>query len=320
MLKRICYVIPCYNEEDVIEETVKRVLKQLSELTEDSQISKESKILLVDDGSGDNTWKIIKNTADNDKRVCALKLSRNFGHQNALLAGLMWASKFCDGAISMDADLQDDINAARLMLDEYKKGNNIVFGVRSTRKKDKLFKRISAELFYKIMRFMGVNVIFNHADYRLMDKKAIEALAEYPERNLFLRGMVADLGFKSSVVYYERGERYAGKSKYPLRKMLSFAGDGITSFTIKPLKLASLLAVLSLLVSVVMLCYCIVQKIKGETVPGWSSLGASIWAVGGLELFMVGIIGEYIGKIYFETKKRPRYIVDETINVGEDEG
>lgn len=311
----IWYVIPCYNEEEVIDETAARVMALIDGLIKDEKIAENSGILFVDDGSSDSTWEKITSLCRGDNRIRAIKLSANRGHQNALLAGLMCAKKYADAAISMDADLQDDINASVRMIDEYYEGNEIVYGVRKSRKTDTVFKRGTAQFFYRFMNFLGTDIIYNHADYRLMGKKALNALAEYGEVNLFLRGIVPQLGFRHTTVEYERGERFAGKSKYPLKKMISFAVEGITSFSIRPIKIAGLFAAVSILISIIMLIFCIAEKIAGRTVPGWSSLGVSIWAVGGIQLFMTGVIGEYIGKIYFETKKRPRYIVDEEINI-----
>lgn len=311
----IWYVIPCYNEEEVIDETAARVMALIDGLIKDEKIAENSGILFVDDGSADSTWEKITSICRGNNRIRAIKLSANRGHQNALLAGLMYAKKYANAAISMDADLQDDINASVRMIDEYHEGNEIVYGVRKSRKTDTVFKRGTAQFFYRFMKFLGTDIIYNHADYRLMGKKALNALAEYGEVNLFLRGIVPQLGFRHTTVEYERGERFAGKSKYPLKKMISFAVEGITSFSIRPIKIAGLFAAVSILISIIMLIFCIAEKIVGRTVPGWSSLGVSIWAVGGIQLFMTGVIGEYIGKIYFETKKRPRYIVDEEINI-----
>lgn len=315
MSKVIWYVIPCYNEEEVILETVKRLKSLLDGLIEEEKISQMSKILFVDDGSTDSTWEKLSAYSQIDKRICAVKLSCNRGHQNALFAGLMIAKEYADAVISMDADLQDDIYASVEMIEKFTAGNEIVYGIRKSRDTDSWFKRVTAHVFYKFMKFLGTQVIYNHADYRLMGKKSLNALAEHKEVNLFLRGIVQSLGFKSDTVLYERKERYAGKSKYPFKKMLSFAVEGISSFSIKPIKIATLFATFSIIVSIIMLIYCVVEKIAGRTVPGWSSLGASIWAVGAIELFMIGIIGEYIGKLYFEVKQRPRYIIEETVNL-----
>lgn len=313
MNKTIWFVIPCYNEQEVIDETTKRLKIFLKELTDEKIISEKSRVLYVDDGSKDLTWDKIKSISNADNSFLGIKLSHNKGHQNALLAGLMYAKDKSDAVISMDADLQDDLFASKEMILKHYEGNEIVFGVRNSRKTDSVFKRTSAKLFYKIMNILGAEVVYNHADYRLMGQKALDALSEYKEVNLFLRGIVKELGFNSAIVYYERGKRFAGKSKYPLKKMLSFATEGVTSFSVKPIKFAVFLGTLSFLVSIAMLIYCIYQKIAGYTVPGWSSLGVSIWAVGGMQLFMIGVIGEYIGKIYLETKKRPRYVIEEIV-------
>lgn len=315
MSKTIYYVIPCFNEEEVINETAKRLLRIVYDLIKSGKIDENSKIVFVDDGSSDLTWKIITDLSEKDRHICGIRLSGNRGHQNALLAGLLTAKDYADAVISMDADLQDDIFASEKMIDCYLNGSEIVYGIRKSRDTDTVFKRITAQLFYRVMKFLGTNVKYNHADYRLMSKKALEALSEYREVNLFLRGIIPQLGFKTDVVEYERGKRFAGRSKYPLRKMLSFAVEGITSFSIRPIKIAGFFGTASILVSIFMLLYCVIEKLAGRTVPGWSSLGASIWAVGGIQLFMTGIIGEYIGKIYFETKQRPRYIIDETVNL-----
>lgn len=313
MNKTIWFVIPCYNEQEVIDETTKRLKIFLKELTDEKIISEKSRVLYVDDGSKDLTWDKIKSISNADNSFLGIKLSHNKGHQNALLAGLMYAKDKSDAVISMDADLQDDLFASKEMILKHYEGNEIVFGVRNSRKTDSVFKRTSAKLFYKIMNILGAEVVYNHADYRLMGQKALDALSEYKEVNLFLRGIVKELGFNSAIVYYERGKRFAGKSKYPLKKMLSFATEGVTSFSVKPIKFAVFLGTLSFLVSIAMLIYCIYQKIAGYTVPDWSSLGVSIWAVGGMQLFMIGVIGEYIGKIYLETKKRPRYVIEEIV-------
>jgi len=315
MMAVIWYVIPCYNEQEVIEETAERLVSLVSGMAASGKISEKSRILFVDDGSADMTWHKICKLSKKYPLICGLKLSANRGHQNALLAGLMTAKKYADAVISMDADLQDDINASGRMIECFYEGNEIVYGVRRSRKKDTAFKRITAQLFYRTLKLLGAEVVYNHADYRLMGKKALEALSEYGEVNLFLRGIVPQLGFQCCTVEYDRGERFAGESKYPFRKMMSFAVEGITSFSIRPIKIAGFFGFASILVSIVMLIYCVAEKIAGRTVPGWSSLGASIWAVGGIQLFIMGIIGEYIGKIYFETKQRPRYIIEAEINL-----
>ena len=307
-------VIPCYNEEEVLPITRKELDKKIDKLIKDKLVSKDSRIVLVNDGSIDNTWNIIEKMHNEDKKYIGIKLSRNRGHQNALLAGLMYAKDCCDISVSMDSDLQDDINVIDKMIKEYNKGNDIVYGVRSSRKKDCFFKRATAEFFYKLMRALGVEVIYNHADCRLMSRRALEGLAEYKEVNLFLRGIVPLVGFNHSIVYYERDKRAAGSSKYPFKKMLSFALDGITSFSIKPLTLITNLGLFITLISIIVLIYCLVVKIIGNTVSGWTFLACSIWLIGGIQMLCLGVIGEYIGKIYQETKARPRYIIEKIID------
>lgn len=307
-------VVPCYNEEEVLSETSKRLKVKLNQLIENKVISDKSKIAFVDDGSKDKTWSIIERLHNEDSLFSGIKLSRNKGHQNALLAGLMTVKNDADITISMDADLQDDINAIDEMLEKYKQGCEIVYGVRKARKKDTFFKKTSAEGFYKVMRLMGADIVFNHADYRLMSKRALEGLEGFKEVNLFLRGMVPLVGYKSDKVYYEREERFAGESKYPLKKMLSFAFEGITSLSTEPIKMITKLGIFIFLVSIIMLIYSVVRYFNGNTVSGWASLIVSIWAIGGLILFSIGIIGEYIGKVYLETKKRPRFIIETYLN------
>ena len=307
-------VIPCYNEEEVLPETSKRLKEKFDDLISKEKISDSSRIVFVDDGSKDKTWSIIEQLHTTDPCFQGIKLSRNKGHQNALLAGLMTVKNKCDAAISLDADLQDDINAIDLMIDEYNNGCEVVYGVRSSRKKDSFFKRTTAQGFYKFMRFMGVETVYNHADYRLMSNRALDALSEFPEVNLFLRGIVPLVGFKSASVTYERGERFAGKSKYPLKKMFSFAFEGITSMSVRPIRLICVLGLFLFFVSIGILIYSLVQHLIGNTVSGWTFLNMSIWALGGLQLLAIGIIGEYIGKIYLETKHRPKYIIDKYLD------
>ncbi len=306
-------VIPCYNEEEVLPETSRRLGGVMADYIGRGVISPNSRICFVNDGSADKTWDIIRSLHNENPLFAGLSLSRNRGHQNALLAGLMLAKEHADAAISLDADLQDDVGAIGGFIEAYLGGCDIVYGVRSSRRKDGFFKRTTAEGFYRLMRFMGVDIVFNHADYRLMSRRALEALSEYEEVNLFLRGIAPQIGFKTSVVEYERGERYAGESKYPLRKMLAFALEGITSFSVKPLRIATVLGCAAFLVSLAMLLYCIIQFFTGNTVSGWASLGVSIWALGGLQLLMTGIVGEYLGKVYMEAKRRPKYIIDSTL-------
>ena len=304
-------VVPCYNEEEVLPITSEKLYAKLRTLIDDGRISEESRILLVNDGSADKTWDII--TALHDSRPCfqGIKLSRNRGHQNALLAGLMTAAKYCDAAVSLDADLQDDIDAIDGMLEKYAEGCDIVYGVRSARDTDSFFKKTTAEGFYKLLRLMGAEITYNHADYRLMSKRALEALAEFDEVNLFLRGIIPMIGFRTDKVYYQRSERAAGESKYPLKKMLSFAAEGITSLTIKPIRMITSLGIGIFLISLIMLAVFLVKHFTGQTVAGWTSIVVSVWAIGGLQLLAIGIIGEYIGKTYLETKKRPHYIIEE---------
>lgn len=304
-------VIPCYNEEEVLPETAKRVSDKLKRLISAGLCNDSSRILFVDDGSRDKTWSIIEQLHFENPYVCGLKLSRNKGHQNALLAGLMAAKDICDCAISMDADLQDDIEVLDNFLKKFHEGCDVVYGVRKKRDKDTFFKKFTAESFYKLMNKMGVKVVFNHADYRLLSRRALEGLSEYSEVNLFLRGIVPLIGYKSACVYYDRSERFAGESKYPLKKMLSFALDGITSFSIKPLRIISSLGIIISILSIAGLLYALISKIIGNAVPGWTAIIASIWLLGGIQLLCLGVIGEYIGKIYSETKRRPKYFIDQ---------
>lgn len=303
-------VVPCYNEEEVLPETSKRLAAKLTDLESQGRISPDSRVLFVDDGSKDRTWQMISELHRQDPRFGGVKLSRNRGHQNALLAGLMTAKSLCDAAISMDADLQDDINAMDRMLDAYEDGCDVVYGVRSSRAKDTFFKRATAQGFYKFMKLMGVDIVYNHADYRLMSRRALEGLEKFDEVNLFLRGIVPLIGYKSASVEYERAERFAGESKYPLKKMLAFAFDGITSFSVKPIRWVTGLGFLIFAASILAMIYILVVKLLGHTVAGWSTTAASIWLLGGIQLLCVGIVGEYIGKIYIEVKSRPRYIIE----------
>lgn len=307
-------VIPCYNEEAVLPETAKRLKEKINTLRESGKIDEKSRIVFVNDGSKDKTWSIIKELHQEDRLFSGINLSRNRGHQNALLAGLMTVKDHADMVISMDADLQDDINAIDEMVDKYLSGIDIVYGVRSSRKKDTFFKKATAEGFYKIMNSMGANTVFNHADYRLMSRRAIEGLAEFEEVNLFLRGIVPMIGYQADIVYYERGERFAGESKYPLGKMISFATEGITSLSTKPIRLITGLGFLIFIVSIGMLIYSIVRHFMGATIVGWTTLMVSVWAIGGLILLSLGVVGEYIGKIYLETKARPRFIIEQFLN------
>ena len=313
--KPILYVVvPCYNEEEVLEETTKQLTKKMNSLIEEDIISKKSKVMYVNDGSKDRTWKLIKKIHEDNDLFTGVSLTRNRGHQNALLAGLMTAKENADVIISMDADLQDDINAIDKMLEKYKEGNDIVYGVRSSRKKDSFFKRFTAETYYKFMKKLGVDCVYNHADYRLTTKRVLDELENYHEVNLFLRGMFPLIGFESDIVYYDRQARFAGKTKYPLKKMLNFAWDGISSFSVKPLRMICSLGFVILFVSIAIIVYSLIQKLIGNTVSGWTFLSISIWFIGGLQMISIGIIGEYIGKIYSETKARPRYIILEDLN------
>ena len=307
-------VVPCYKEEAVLPETAKRLGAKLRSLIAEGKISDRSRVLFVNDGSKDRTWEIIEALHEADHLFSGLNLSRNRGHQNALLAGLTTAVKFADVTISMDADLQDDINAMDRMLDAYHAGCDVVYGVRSSRKTDTFFKRFTAEGFYKLMRGMGVDIVFNHADYRLMSRRAVEGLCEFEEVNLFLRGIVPLIGYNSTTVEYERAPRFAGESKYPLKKMLAFALDGITSFSIKPLRLILSVGLVIFLLSIVMLLWTLIRRIAGHTVSGWTSLMWSIWMIGGIQLLSLGVIGEYIGKVYGESKRRPRFIIERVVN------
>lgn len=318
MKKPVLYVvIPCYNEEEVLPETSKRLKAKLEKLMGEDKISHSSRIMFVNDGSKDRTWEMICKLHEADSIFSGVNLSRNRGHQNALLAGLMTAKDLCDAAISMDADLQDDIDAVDAMVEKFAEGCEIVYGVRSSRKKDTFFKRFTAEAFYRLMNFLGAETVFNHADYRLMSRRALEGLAQFKEVNLFLRGIIPMIGYTSATVEYERGERFAGESKYPLKKMLKFAFEGITSLSTKPIRYITILGMLLFLVSVIMLIVFIIQWAMGVTVVGWASVICSVWAIGGLILFSLGIIGEYIGKIYLESKERPRFLIRDVLNKNE---
>ena len=311
-------VIPCYNEEEVIYKTASALKVKMMKLMEAKIISDQSRVMFVNDGSRDKTWQIISELHAEDKLFSGVDLTRNRGHQNALLAGLMAAKEHADVVISMDADLQDDIDAMDSMMEKYHEGCDIVYGVRSSREKDTFFKRVTAEGFYKFMAFLGVDIVFNHADYRLMSKHALEGLEKFREVNLFLRGIIPMIGYNTALVEYERGARLGGKSKYPLKKMLIFALEGITSFSIRPLHMIFCLGMGICLFSVTMLFYIIIQWLRGVTVTGWTSLICSIWVIGGLVLLSIGVLGEYIGKIYLESKARPRFIIREILNRHDD--
>lgn len=305
-------VIPCYNEEEALPITKKVLEEKMQDLIARERISAKSRVLLVNDGSSDRTWEIIRDY-HSDTLFNGITLSRNRGHQNALLAGLMTAKEYCDICISMDADLQDDIHAIDAMVEKYLSGADVVYGVRSARKKDTAFKRLTAEGYYRLLSRLGAKIVYNHADYRLLSKRTLDALAEFGEVNLFLRGLVPMVGFPSDTVEYERGERVAGDSKYPLHKMLAFAFEGITSLSSTPIKWISRLGLFIFIMSLFMLIYSVVQYFRGETVAGWASIITSLWAIGGLILLSIGIIGEYVGKTYLETKRRPRYIIQEQL-------
>ena len=310
-------VIPCYNEEEMLPITARALVKKLDTLIADGRISPASKVMFVDDGSKDKTWQIIERLHSACELFTGLKLSRNKGHQNALLAGLMTAKNYADIIVSMDADLQDDINAIDGFLDKRAEGCEIVYGVRSSRETDTGFKRWTAQSYYKLLEHMGVEITYNHADYRMMSKRAVEELENFKEVNLFLRGIVPMIGFKTDIVTYERAARQAGESKYPLKKMISFAVEGITSLSIKPIRFITTLGIGIFFISIIMLIYFLVIHIMGRTVQGWTTTMVSVWALGGLQLLAIGVIGEYIGKIYLETKSRPKYIIETNLEENE---
>ena len=305
-------VVPCYNEEAVLQETTKQLSALIDSLVEKGKI-KACDIVYVDDGSHDTTWTLIEQLQTENKYVHGLKLAHNVGHQNALWAGMEWSDGKCDAMVSIDADLQHDIRKIEDMVDAYHKGYEVVYGIRNSRKTDSAFKKRTALGFYNLMRKMGVDIIPNHADFRLLGSKALHALMQYPERNMFLRGMVRLIGFPSTEVYFDVHERFAGESKYTLSKMLNFAADGITSFSVQPLRIISVIGMLCVLLSLAEMVYILIAWLRGSVVAGWSSLLFSVWFLGGLLLLSVGIIGEYIGKIYKEVKQRPRYIIEKNI-------
>lgn len=309
-MNKLYLVIPCYNEEEVLPETTKRLKVKMGELIKKKKIAKDSKVIFVNDGSKDHTWELISQYHQSDSLFGGINLSRNRGHQNALLAGLMTVYEDCDMVISMDADLQDDINVIDQFIEAYQQGNDIVYGVRSSRKTDTFFKKNTALAFYRFMKIMGVDIVYNHADYRLMSKRAIAALSEFKEVNLFLRGLVPLVGYSHTVVEYERSERFAGESKYPLKKMLNFAFDGITSFSVKPIRLITISGFIVFAVSFLMLLYSFIRHIMGHTIVGWTSVMTSVWILGGFQILSIGIVGEYVGKIYLESKARPRFIIE----------
>lgn len=306
-MTRLTIVVPCYNEAPVLHETTKRLLQVADTLTAKEV---QTHILYVDDGSADETWQIIETESQTHSEVCGLKLAHNAGHQHALWAGLECACESADCIVTIDADLQDDVNAICTMVDRFLEGNDIVYGVRRDRSTDTCFKRQTAVFFYRFMHWLGTEVVYNHADFRLMSRRATKTLLSYPERNLFLRGMVKSLGYSQATVEYDRAARFAGESKYPLSRMLGFAWDGITSFSVRPLRLILLLGVLFIVISFAVIVWALIAHFNGHTLPGWTSLLVSVWFVGGAILLALGIIGEYIGKIYSEVKRRPRYIVE----------
>ena len=310
MPKTLTIVVPCYNEEEVLPETVKEIGAIVEDLIVQAKISDQSKILFVNDGSKDRTWELISEYSEKYSYVSGIKFTRNCGHQNALLAGMTVAVKYSDMIITIDADLQDDVNAIYQMVDKYLEGIDVVYGVRNSRDTDSFFKRRTALAYYGLMKRLGVNLVPDSADYRLLSKRATEALLQYKERNLFLRGMVPLVGYPSAKVYYSRKERFAGKSKYPLGKMLHFAFDGISSFSIAPIQLILILGILTTSISIIMMIYVLIEKMMGHVLTGWSSLMISIWLLGGIQLISVSVIGEYVGKIFTEVKHRPRFNIE----------
>jgi len=308
---KLFIVIPCYNEQEALPITAKRLVELTDDMLAKGLIDPESRIVLVDDGSKDDTWKVISGLHEADPRFEGVKLAHNAGHMNALWAGMTLSAERCDCLITIDADLQDDVNAMYGFLEEYRKGADVVYGVRSSREKDTFFKRTTAQGFYKGMRKLGVDLVYNHADYRLLSKRALAALLSFGEVNMFLRGMVPMLGFKTAQVYYERGERVAGESKYPLKKMIAFAAEGVTSLSNKPIRWVLGLGAVCALLGVAMAVYVIVSLVRGHTVAGWASMMMSNWLLGGLQLMALGVIGEYVGKVYMETKRRPKFILEE---------
>lgn len=317
-MKRLMIVVPCFNEEKVFPSSAERLIAVIENLINKEKISADSGILFVNDGSRDRTWELISKAFKASKYVYGLNLAGNVGHQNALLAGLNTVKDICDLSVSIDADLQDDVGVIEEMIDKYYAGADIVYGVRSERKTDSFFKRFTAQSFYKFMSAMGVKSVYNHADFRLMSARAMQELSLYKERNLFLRGIVPLIGYKTDCVYYSRKPRTAGESKYPLKKMLSFALDGITSFSIKPITMVALLGAIIIACTVIAFIYTLISYFLGHTVPGWSSLMISIWFLGGVQLFSIGIVGQYVGKTYIESKERPRYNIEEFLDHGKD--
>ncbi len=309
-MTKLYIAVPCYNEEEVLPDSSGKLCAKMQKMMSEGKITEDSRIVFIDDGSKDKTWEIISKLHSENEIFQGIKLSRNRGHQNALLCGLMTLKDKCDAVISIDADLQDDIEVFDEMVAKYEDGCDVVYGVRSKRETDTFFKRFTAEAYYKVLDKMGAKIIFNHADFRLMSARALESFSEFKEVNLFLRGLVPMVGYKSDIVTYERSERLLGESKYPLKKMLALAFEGITSLSTKPIKLISRTGIFIFIVSIAMLIYTIVRYFMGATEVGWASLAVSIWAIGGLQLLAIGVVGEYIGKIYLETKRRPRFIVE----------
>ncbi len=318
-MKRLMIVVPCYNEQEVFESTLTELSNLLFDLIKKEKIAKNSGIMFVDDGSKDDTRRLITNAYKKYNHIYAVNLAGNVGHQNALVAGLQTAADLCDVTVTIDADLQDDISVIEEMIDKFNDGCDVVYGVRNNRKTDGFFKRTTANAFYKLMKWLGAKTVDNHADFRLLSSRAVKALLQYEERNLFLRGIVTRLGYKTDCVYYSRKKRMAGKTKYPFRKMLSFAVEGITSFSVKPLKMIMALGLFIIFCSLLAIIYVLVSFFVGDANAGWPSLMISIWFLGGVQLFSIGLVGEYIGKIYLETKKRPRYNVEELLIHNEDE-
>lgn len=309
-MDRLAIVVPCYNEEEMLPLTTKELTDVLSDLITKQKIAPDSYILYVDDGSKDSTWELISKFHKEEKMVYGLKLAGNVGHQNALTAGMLNAMEHADIMISIDADLQDDTAVMEEMVDKFHEGKDIVYGVRNDRKKDSFFKRTTAQMFYKVMAAFGVKTVYNHADYRLMSKRALREFSKYQEINLYLRGVMPLIGYETDCVYYERKERVAGESKYPLKKMLALAWNGITSFSVKPIDFITALGGFLIFLCVIAAVYALVSYCNGRTVPGWTSLILSIWFLGGMQLVAIGMIGQYIGKIYIEVKHRPRYNVE----------
>ncbi len=307
---KLAIVVPCYNEIEVLPEISKQLLGLLIDLKSKQKISEKSYVLFIDDGSNDSSWEKIEELNKADDSFSGLKLARNVGHQNALLAGLHFVKNKCDAAITIDADLQDDVSAIGEMIEKFAEGTDVVYGVRDSRKQDSLFKKITAKSFYKFMRFLGVDTVYNHADFRLLSSRALEELARYDEKNLFIRGVVPLIGFKSDEVYYKRNERFAGTTKYPMEKMVNFAIDGITSFSVKPLRLIFLTGFLIMIASLFSFSYIMISYFGGGNIAGWTSVMISVWFLGALTIMALGIIGEYIGKIYTEVKNRPQYNIE----------